>query len=139
MTLTAGSIDVASLLATAKEPLTMIDAAMQDATEAQAQELAKAHTEVATARALVVVASECARWYKAYTDETKRSSAFIGEIADVLDAAEPPGPHLAEPNRLASAATALAKRVKDLEAEVARLAKLAPQGPPADRRSIQLH
>jgi len=126
MTLTAGSLDVASLLATAKEPLTMIDAAMQDATEAQAQELAKAHTEVATARALVVVSGECARWYKAFTDETKRASDLEAAARQAV----------AEAGELRTRAEL---RQQELEAEVARLTKMVSPPPPADRRSIQLH
>lgn len=113
--LAAGSLDVNALLdVAAAGPLAMIDGDLAATTEAQAQALAKSRPEIATARALVLLTQECARWHKAYTDETKRCSDFVGEIAHVLDPVVPA--QLDAKNRLAAAAAVLVERVKDLEA-----------------------
>lgn len=114
--LAAGSLDVNALLdVAAAGPLVMIDADLAAATEAQAQALVKARPEIATARALVLLTQECARWYKAYTDETKRSSDYAIEIAHVLDPVVPA--QLEAKNRLAAAAAVLVQRVEELEAQ----------------------
>lgn len=118
--LAAGSIDVMALLATATAgPLTMLDADLAAKTEEKAQALSKDRPEIAIARTLVLLTSECARWYQAFTEETSKRSTYVGEIADVLDSVVPV--QLDAKNRIAAAANILVQRVKDLEAQVNQL------------------
>jgi hypothetical protein len=96
--LTAGALDLAALLANAAKPLDILDKDLAAEVESQAQALAKGNAEIAIARALVVLAGECTRWYTGYTDETNRTSLAMQEVARLeaeiasLRAQLPPAP-----------------------------------------------
>jgi hypothetical protein len=76
----AGPLDLLALLANARDPLSMINVALAESIEKQAQDLTKSYMEITLARALLVVSRQATEIYKKYTNETLMSGQYHERI-----------------------------------------------------------